>query len=98
MAVFFYCSMVQSPKWGIFQALTRKGVLFFNQFSDGMSIGANASISHTTKPRPMTTQTQTQATDQVLTDEQLEDLNGAGIGWVNTQVVCSASAGVSSTS
>ena len=26
----------------------------------------------------MTTQTQTQATDQVLTNEQLEDLNGAG--------------------
>ena len=26
----------------------------------------------------MTTQTQTQATDQVLTDEQLETLNGGG--------------------
>ena len=28
--------------------------------------------------RPMTTQTQTQATDQALTDEQLEALNGGG--------------------
>ena len=46
------------------------------QLSDGMSIGANASISHTTKPRPMTTQISAAA----LTDEQLESLNGAGAG------------------
>ena len=52
------------------------GDSFRSQFSDGMCIGANASITHTTQPRPMTTQTQ--AADQVLTDEQLEALNGAG--------------------
>ena len=52
------------------------------QLSDGMSIGANASISHTTKPRSMNTQLSAPA----LTDEQLQSLNGAGtgatLGWV----------------
>ena len=52
------------------------------QLSDGMSLGANASISHTTKPRPMNTHISAPA----LTDEQLQSLNGAGagatLGWV----------------
>ena len=39
--------------------------------------GENASITHTTQPKPMTAQTQ--ATDQVLTDEQLEELNGGNL-------------------
>ena len=46
------------------------------QLDDGMCIGANASISHTTKPRPMTTQLSAPA----LSDEQLQSLNGAGAG------------------
>ena len=50
------------------------GDSFLSQFSDGICMGANASISHTTQLRPMTTQTQ--ATDQALTVEQLEALNG----------------------
>ena len=56
--------------------LPQTGDLFFNQFSDGMSIGANASISHTTKPRPMNTRVSAAA----LSDEQLQSLNGAGAG------------------
>ena len=47
-----------------------------SQFSDGMCIGANASVSHTTQLRPMTTQISAPA----LTDEQLKAINGAGIG------------------
>ena len=47
-----------------------------SQLSDGMSIGANASISHTTKPRPMNTQVSAPA----LSDEQLQSLNGGGAG------------------
>ena len=45
------------------------------QLSDGMSLGANASISHTTKPRPMNTHVSAPA----LSDEQLESLNGSGV-------------------
>ena len=52
------------------------GDSYLSQLSDGMSIGANASISHTTKPRPMTTQLSAPA----LSDEQLQSLNGAGAG------------------
>ena len=52
------------------------GDSFLTQLSDGMCIGANASISHTTKPRPMNTQLSAPA----LTDEQLKAVNGAGIG------------------
>ena len=52
------------------------------QLSDGMCIGANASISHTTKPRPMNTQISAPA----LSDEQLQSIKGAGagatLGWV----------------
>ena len=53
-----------------------------SQLSDGMCIGANASVSHTIKPRPMNTQVSAPA----LSDEQLHSLNGAGagatLGWV----------------
>ena len=52
------------------------GDSFLTQLNDGMCIGANASISHTTKPRPMNTQLSAPA----LTDEQLQSLNGAGAG------------------
>ena len=52
------------------------GDSFLTQLSDGMCIGANASISHTTKPRPMNTQVSAPA----LTDEQLQSINGAGAG------------------
>ena len=58
-----------SPKWGIHSPVSSAMVC---------ASEANASITHTTQPRPMTTQTQ--MTDQVLTDEQLEALNGAGAG------------------
>ncbi len=59
--------LMLSPKWGIQYPVSSAMVC---------ASEANASISHTTRPRPMTNQTQ--AADQVLTDEQLEDLNGAG--------------------
>ena len=52
------------------------GDLLSGQLGDGMCIGAIASFTHTTKPRPMTTQ----ISAPVLTDEQLESLNGAGVG------------------
>ena len=52
------------------------GDSFLTQLNDGMCIGANASISHTTKPRPMNTQLSAPA----LSDEQLQSLNGAGAG------------------
>ena len=48
------------------------------QLSDGMCIGGkNLDFTHNQR-RPMTTQIK--STDQVLTDEQLEALNGAGVG------------------
>ena len=56
-----------SPKWGIHSSACSAMVC---------ASGVNTSISHTTQLRPMTTQTQTLATDQVMTDEQLEALNG----------------------
>ena len=58
------------------------GDSFFSELSDGMCIGVKCfGLTHN-QLRPMTTQTQTQATDQALTDEQLEDLNGAGgVAW-----------------
>ena len=52
------------------------GDSFLSQFSDGMCIGGNCLDLTHNQLRPMTTQTQ--ATDQALTDVQLEDLNGAG--------------------
>ena len=52
------------------------GDSYLTELSDGICIGANASISHTTKPRPMNTQ----PTDQALNDEQLKALNGGGAG------------------
>ena len=70
------------PNGGFFMLLPCMGDSYLDQLSDGMSIGANASISHTTKPRPMTTQLSAPA----LSDEQLQSLNGAGtgatLGWV----------------
>ena len=59
--------LTASPKWGSHSSANSAMVC---------ASEANASITHTTQPRPMTTQTQ--ATDQALTDEQLEALNGAG--------------------
>ena len=52
------------------------GDSFSSQISNSMCIGGKCFDLTHNQLRPMTTQTQ--ATDQVLTDEQLEDLNGGG--------------------
>ena len=52
------------------------GDSFLSQFSDGMCIGGKYPDLTHNQLRPMTIQTQ--AADQVLTDEQLEALNGGG--------------------
>ena len=60
------------------------GDLLSGQLGDGMCIGGKC-LDHTHNQLRLMT-TQTQALDQVLTNEQLEDLNGAGagatLGWV----------------
>ena len=63
------------------------GDLLSGQLGDGMCIGAIASFTHTTKPRQMNSQ----GNSQELTDEQLEHITGGGptaiAGWAALNLV-----------